>query len=110
MDRKWWGALGISVALGATMSGCGGSSDSDTGATDTSSTSATSAGSDASSSAPANAGDWAKAQSADDGGGMDALVAAAKAEGTLNVIALPPDWANYALDHRRRSRPSTASR
>ncbi len=28
-------------------------------------------------------------------GGMDALVAAAKAEGTLNVIALPPDWANY---------------
>ena len=28
-------------------------------------------------------------------GGMDALVTAAKAEGTLNVIALPPDWANY---------------
>jgi len=28
-------------------------------------------------------------------GGMDALVAAAKAEGKLNVIALPPDWANY---------------
>ena len=28
-------------------------------------------------------------------GGMDGLVAAAKAEGTLNVIALPPDWANY---------------
>ena len=27
---------------------------------------------------------------------MDALVAAAKKEGTLNVIALPPDWANYA--------------
>src|SRR5262245_53453446 len=26
---------------------------------------------------------------------MDALVAAAQAEGTLNVIALPPDWANY---------------
>jgi len=26
---------------------------------------------------------------------MDALVKAAKAEGTLNVIALPPDWANY---------------
>jgi putative spermidine/putrescine transport system substrate-binding protein len=26
---------------------------------------------------------------------MDALVAAAKQEGTLNVIALPPDWANY---------------
>jgi len=28
-------------------------------------------------------------------GGMDALVAAAKKEGKLNVIALPPDWANY---------------
>ncbi len=29
------------------------------------------------------------------GGGMSALIAAAKAEGTLNVIALPPTWANY---------------
>ena len=28
-------------------------------------------------------------------GGMDALVTAAKAEGKLNVIALPRDWANY---------------
>jgi putative spermidine/putrescine transport system substrate-binding protein len=28
-------------------------------------------------------------------GGMDQLIAAAKAEGELNVIALPPDWANY---------------
>jgi putative spermidine/putrescine transport system substrate-binding protein len=26
---------------------------------------------------------------------MDALIAAAKKEGTLNVIALPPTWANY---------------
>jgi putative spermidine/putrescine transport system substrate-binding protein len=26
---------------------------------------------------------------------MDALIAAAKKEGHLNVIALPPDWANY---------------
>ena len=26
---------------------------------------------------------------------MDALIEAAKAEGELNVIALPPDWANY---------------
>jgi putative spermidine/putrescine transport system substrate-binding protein len=33
--------------------------------------------------------------SAADMGGMDALVAAAKKEGQLNVIALPPDWANY---------------
>ncbi|MET8149827.1 ABC transporter substrate-binding protein [Actinoplanes sp. NPDC049668] len=37
----------------------------------------------------------AAAGSAADFGGMDALVAAAKKEGELNVIALPPDWANY---------------
>lgn len=37
----------------------------------------------------------ASATSADDLGGMDALVEAAQKEGTLNVIALPPDWANY---------------
>lgn len=39
--------------------------------------------------------DAAAATSAEDFGGMEALVAAAQAEGTLNVIALPPDWANY---------------
>ena len=38
---------------------------------------------------------WGTATSAATGGGMDALVAAAKQEGALNVIALPPDWANY---------------
>ncbi len=37
----------------------------------------------------------ATATSAADLGGMDALVEAAKKEGQLNVIALPPDWANY---------------
>ncbi|MHB1473165.1 MAG: ABC transporter substrate-binding protein [Dermatophilaceae bacterium] len=35
------------------------------------------------------------ATSAKDLGGMTGLVDAAKKEGTLNVIALPPDWANY---------------
>ncbi|AZM87674.1 ABC transporter substrate-binding protein [Streptomyces racemochromogenes] len=35
------------------------------------------------------------AASAADLGGMEALVAAAEKEGKLNVIALPPDWANY---------------
>jgi putative spermidine/putrescine transport system substrate-binding protein len=52
-----------------------------------------SSGSSSSSGSGGNA--WATAASAQAGGGMDALVAAAKAEGTLNVIALPPDWANY---------------
>jgi putative spermidine/putrescine transport system substrate-binding protein len=36
-----------------------------------------------------------EATSADDFGGMAGLVKAAKKEGELNVIALPPDWANY---------------
>jgi putative spermidine/putrescine transport system substrate-binding protein len=40
--------------------------------------------------------DAAKATAAKDLGGMSALEKAAKKEGQLNVIALPPDWANYA--------------
>ncbi|GAA0270935.1 ABC transporter substrate-binding protein [Cryptosporangium japonicum] len=43
-------------------------------------------------------GDTAKAAtatSAKDLGSLDDLVEAAKKEGELNVIALPPDWANY---------------
>jgi putative spermidine/putrescine transport system substrate-binding protein len=48
--------------------------------------------SSASGSAASGAATWTSAQAA---GGMDALVAEAKKEGTLNVIALPPDWANY---------------
>ncbi len=44
---------------------------------------------------PASATDAATATSAEDLGGMDALVEAAKAEGQLNVIALPENWANY---------------
>ena len=35
------------------------------------------------------------ATSASDCGGIDNLIKAAKAEGKLNVIALPRDWANY---------------
>jgi putative spermidine/putrescine transport system substrate-binding protein len=37
----------------------------------------------------------ATATSAADFGGMDALVKAAKKEGTLHIIAVPRDWANY---------------
>lgn len=39
--------------------------------------------------------DAATATSAEDFGGMEGLIAAAQAEGQLNVIALPDDWANY---------------
>src|SRR5215470_4867512 len=48
-----------------------------------------------SSASSATSGSAATATSAAALGGMDGLVSAAKAEGTLNVIALPPDWANY---------------
>ncbi|ATE53669.1 MULTISPECIES: ABC transporter substrate-binding protein [Actinosynnema] len=43
----------------------------------------------------ASGGSAASAKSAADLGGMDKLVEEAKKEGALNVIALPPDWANY---------------
>lgn len=43
----------------------------------------------------AGATDWRSATSLSAGGGMDSLVAAAKKEGTLNVITLPRDWAGY---------------
>ncbi|MGY5134353.1 ABC transporter substrate-binding protein [Streptomyces nigrescens] len=55
--------------------------------------SACSAGSDASTNADGESA--ATAITAEDFGGMDALVKAAKEEGTLNAIALPRDWANY---------------
>ena len=38
---------------------------------------------------------WADCVSVAKCGGMAALVAAAKKEGTLNVITLPSNWANY---------------
>jgi putative spermidine/putrescine transport system substrate-binding protein len=55
------------------------------------------AGCSSSSSSGASGGvNWANETSVSAGGGMSALVKAAKAEGTLNVIALPPTWANYS--------------
>jgi putative spermidine/putrescine transport system substrate-binding protein len=55
----------------------------------------TACGSSGGGSSSGGAKDAATATSAQAMGGMDALVKAAKAEGTLNVIALPPSWANY---------------
>jgi ABC-type Fe3+ transport system substrate-binding protein len=66
----------VAVTAVLTLTACGGSDDGGSGG----------GGSDT---------DAATATSAEDFGGMDALVEAAQAEGTLNVIALPPDWANY---------------
>jgi putative spermidine/putrescine transport system substrate-binding protein len=50
---------------------------------------------DKKSSSSSGGGDAASATSLEDIGTMDDLVKAAQDEGQLNVIALPPDWANY---------------
>lgn len=52
-------------------------------------------GSDSTESSDDGSFDPKTATSAEDFGGMDELIKAAQAEGQLNVIALPPDWANY---------------
>ena len=41
---------------------------------------------------------WSNVKSEAAGGGQAALIKAAKAEGTLNVIALPSNWANYGAE------------
>jgi len=69
---------GCLVAAALTLSACGSATSSKTASTGGGSS--------------ANA---ATATSAAQFGGMDALVAAAKKEGTLNVITLPSNWANY---------------
>ncbi len=45
--------------------------------------------------APEKKVDFNTVKSAEEAGGMEALIAAAKAEGELNVITLPRDWCNY---------------
>lgn len=82
MKKSPLALVAAAAVLGLTLSGCGGS------ATPASTGSAGGG-------AAAGASKAKTATSAADLGGMDALVAAAKAEGTINVIALPDDWANY---------------
>jgi putative spermidine/putrescine transport system substrate-binding protein len=53
------------------------------------------AGCSSGSSSSSGGTDWSTVKTVSAGGGMSALIAAAKKEGTLNVIALPPTWANY---------------
>ena len=72
MKRSFVGLVAGTAVLALTLTACGGGS----GSSDSASGAAT-------------------AKSAADLGGMDKLVAAAKGEGELNVIALPHDWANY---------------
>jgi putative spermidine/putrescine transport system substrate-binding protein len=78
---RTYATLGVAaVASLIALAGCGsGSSSKDT----------VSSGSGGSST------NWAQQASVASGGGMSTLVAAAKKEGSLNVITLPKDWANY---------------
>lgn len=80
MRRGLVAVVSVAAALTVGMSGC---------ASSKSSTSTTGSGSGT------NGKSAATATSAADLGGMDALIAAAKKEGKLNVITLPRDWANY---------------
>ena len=73
-------AAAIAVSGLMFAAGCGSSSNS------------ASSGSSSSSGSSTNA---ATATSAATFGGMNGLVAACKEEGTLNVITLPANWANY---------------
>jgi putative spermidine/putrescine transport system substrate-binding protein len=58
-------------------------------------TAACSSSSSSSSGSTSSGTNWATATSAEAGGGMNTLIAAAKQEGQLNVITLPSNWANY---------------
>lgn len=72
-------ALALAVTMTLALAACGTDAAADNPATSTSGGSSKAA----------------TATSAADLGGLDALVEAAKAEGQINVIALPDDWANY---------------
>jgi putative spermidine/putrescine transport system substrate-binding protein len=76
--RSWFVTL-VAVSATSALAACAPPADSESG----------------SGSSGSGGADAATATSAEDFGGMDALVEAAQEEGELNVIALPPDWANY---------------
>ncbi len=83
------------AAVGSILlaAGCASSSSSSTAASGGSTP--TSSGSASSSTGTGTTTDWATCGSLTACGGMSALVTAAKAEGKLNVITLPKNWANY---------------
>jgi putative spermidine/putrescine transport system substrate-binding protein len=92
------------LAVATALTGCSSSKTAtNTAATSAAATTATSAAPATSTAASASSAgsavatttDAATATSAAALGGMDALIADAKKEGTLNVITLPANWANY---------------
>ncbi|WP_375499518.1 ABC transporter substrate-binding protein [uncultured Jatrophihabitans sp.] len=93
MQRKVVGAVALAAAAALALAGCSSSGSSGSGSSGSGASTSTGSTSAASSGTKVN---WSTTQSAQAGGGTDALVAAAKKEGKLNVIALPPTWANYA--------------
>jgi putative spermidine/putrescine transport system substrate-binding protein len=80
--------LSVAVTAGFVAASCGSSSNTSSAATaTTAAATATTAGSTATTAAPATATTAS--------GALDALYAACKAEGQVNLIALPDEWANY---------------
>jgi len=77
MNRPHRLAIGLAAASLLVLGACSPPEDDDTGVT-------------TDSGVPAD-----EATSAEDFGGLEGLIEAAQEEGELNVIALPPDWANY---------------
>jgi putative spermidine/putrescine transport system substrate-binding protein len=84
------------LLTGMILSACSPAASTPTSAPAAASTSAPAAA-PAATQAPAAAApaDWSTVKSATEGGGMDALIAAAQKEGELNVITLPRDWCDY---------------
>jgi putative spermidine/putrescine transport system substrate-binding protein len=78
MNKRYLAGAALVVATAFALTACAGT-----------------AGSGSSSAGTLSLADAQKATSADAFGGQDGLVAAANAEGALNVITLPPSWANY---------------
>jgi putative spermidine/putrescine transport system substrate-binding protein len=91
MTTRMAGGIALATILVAACSS--------TGATPSPSAAAPSTGVSAPASAPASAaGSPVAAKDATSAaamGGVDAVCAAGKAEGQVNIIATPPDWANY---------------
>ncbi len=85
MRNKLIWTVSVMLILGVVLSACGGATSAATQASQPAAPAAQ---------APAKV-DWSNVKSVAEGGGMDALIAAAKAEGELNVITLPRDWCDY---------------
>jgi putative spermidine/putrescine transport system substrate-binding protein len=83
------------AAVGSIVLAAGCSSSSSSSSATSPSSSAAGGGASSASGSASGSANWATCTSVAACGGMNALVAAAKAEGHLNVITLPADWANY---------------